>query len=328
MNCLQSPLPAPSSQEGWPAPVRALWTGAGQAAPQNRDRARLSIAIVIATLGRAHVVSRMLGRLELQTRLPDRVIVVGVSDEDVAGVSEAWPAVELLLSGKGSCRQRNVALDHLAGEADVVLFIDDDFLAADDYVEQVERLMLADDGLVGLTGQLLADGAQTGQIAFDDAINQLENRTNSETSDSHSCASLYGCNMAARLSVAQGLRFDEHLPLYGWQEDVDFSCQLAKLGRMERARELTGIHLGTSSGRTSGLRFGYSQVANIIYLRRKGTITARHGYGLMARNIASNVVRSIRPEPMIDHRGRLRGNALAFLDFLRGRVDPRRIESL
>jgi GT2 family glycosyltransferase len=270
----------------------------------------------------------MLTRLALQTRIPDRVIVVGVTSEDVAGVTQAWPPSEILLSAKGSCRQRNAALDLLTGEVDVVLFIDDDFVAAPDYLEQVERLMRDDSSLVGLTGHLLADGAHTGEISIDDAVKMLESGAATPDAASHSTDWLYGCNMAVRFGVAPDLRFDENLPLYGWQEDVDFSCQLGRLGKMVRSGELTGIHLGTKSGRTSGLRFGYSQVANIVYLRRKGTITLRHGYGLMARNIVSNAMRSLWPEPQIDRRGRLLGNALAFLDCLRGRVHPRRIESL
>lgn len=288
----------------------------------------LSIHVLIATLGRAPVLCRVLERLALQTRQPDGIVVVGVTDADVAGVAQACPSAEILLSAKGSCRQRNAALDRLQAKADVVIIIDDDFVAAPDYVEQVERLMAGDDRLVGLTGHLLADGAHTGEISFDAAVRELETgpaRTDEPTRD---CSWLYGCNMVVRLASAPDLRFDEALPLYGWQEDVDFSCRLGRLGRMVRSRELTGIHLGTRSGRTSGLRFGYSQVANIIYLRRKQTIATGHGFGLMARNIASNLMRSVWPEPHIDRRGRLAGNALALADCLRGRVDPRRIESL
>ena len=296
--------------------------------PQPVDCKPLSIHMVIATVGRAQVLCRVLERLALQTRLPDGIIVVGVTDADVTGVAQACPSAEIVLSAKGSCRQRNVALDRLAGKADVVIFIDDDFVAARDYLEQVERMMTNDDTLVGLTGHLLADGAHTGEISFDAAVRELETAALGEGVSTHDSTWLYGCNMVFRLTAAPELRFDEQLPLYGWQEDVDFSCRLGRLGRMVRSRELTGVHLGTSSGRTSGLRFGYSQVANIVYLRRKQTIAVRHGFGLMARNIASNLMRSLWPEPHIDRRGRLAGNALAIVDCLLGRVDPRRIESL
>jgi hypothetical protein len=39
-------------------------------------------------------------------------------------------------------------------------------------------------------------------------------------------------------------------------------------------------------------------------------------------------VKSLRSEPWIDRRGRLKGNLLAMFDVLRGRSDPRRILDL
>ena len=72
----------------------------------------------------------------------------------------------------------------------------------------------------------------------------------------------------------------------------------------------------------SGLRFGYSQVVNPVYLLRKGTMPASFALKLMARNIAANMVRSVRPEIHIDRRGRLRGNLMALGHLLKGRVEP------
>ncbi len=291
------------------------------------DPRALRIHVAIATVGRAAILSRTLGRLTLQMRQPDGVIVVGAAHADIAGAAKAYPGAQIILSEKGSCRQRNAALDLLAGRADVVIFFDDDFVPAPDFLEQVEKLMNADPSLVGLTGQLIADGAHSGEISFDAAVDEITSGSRPDA-QSQECTWLYGCNMVVRLSSAPDLRFDEMLPLYGWQEDVDYSCQLARHGRMVCTSALTGIHLGTRAGRTSGLRFGYSQVANILYLRRKQTISWRHGFGLMARNIVANLTRSLWPEPEIDRRGRLVGNALAIADRLRGRVDPTRVESL
>ena len=40
------------------------------------------------------------------------------------------------------------------------------------------------------------------------------------------------------------------------------------------------------------------------------------------------MVKSLRPEPFVDRRGRLRGNVLGALDVLRGRIEPEKILSL
>ena len=134
--------------------------------------------------------------------------------------------------------------------------------------------------------------------------------------------------MAIRMSAAVDLRFDEALPLYGWQEDIDYTYQLGRRGRLISTGQVTGVHMGAKGGRTSGRKLGYSQVANIVYLRRKGTMQPGLGGLLLRKNIAANLIRSFRPEPLIDRRGRLIGNAMALIDVIRGRVDPRRIEQM
>ena len=74
----------------------------------------------------------------------------------------------------------------------------------------------------------------------------------------------------------------------------------------------------------SGVKLGYSQVANPIYLSRKGTMSPGYSARMLSKNMLANAVGSLRPEPMIDRAGRLRGNLIALGDVLRGRVTPER----
>lgn len=288
----------------------------------------MRIHAVIATTGRPDIVKRVVSRLRDQSRPPDGVLVVGASPDDIAGLDGAFDNLEMRISRRGLCRQRNCALDHLGARTDVVAFFDDDFVPAHDFLARLDALLSRQPEVVGATGVLLADGAQSQPISFDEAVSRLDlsgDRPPQSTSD---CVSLYGCNMAIRLSAAAGLRFDEKLPLYGWQEDVDFTHQLSWRGRLVRTSELTGVHMGARSGKTSGKRLGYSQIANVIYLRRKGTMCPWLGERLLFQNISSNIVRSLWPEPDIDRRGRLAGNLLALRDLMKGTIDPERIEAL
>lgn len=287
----------------------------------------MRIHVVIATTGRAEIVRQVLLRLGRQTRQADGVLVVGAAPADIAGLAGTLPNVETLVARKGLCRQRNAALDRLGEHSDVVVFFDDDFVPADDYLARLEALLDQHPDVVGATGVLVADGAQTRPIGFDDAAARLDAGAR-PAPGAHDCRSLYGCNMAFRLTAAQGLRFDEKLPLYGWQEDVDFTHQLSWRGRLVKTSQLTGVHMGARSGKTSGRRLGYSQIANIVYLWRKGTMRPGLGERLLFQNIVSNVVRSIWPEPDVDRRGRLAGNLLALRDLIRGTIDPERIEAL
>lgn len=290
----------------------------------------MRIHVAIATTGRPDVLCKVVDRFRHQTRKPDGIVVVGAGPADVAGLEllENPPDQTVISPKKGLCCQRNVALSLLRGKSDAVVFFDDDFVVANDFIERLETLFEGDDNLVGLTGWLIADGAQTGALTYEEAEAMLDAGAPRPARPDERTSWLYGCNMAFRMSACEDLSFDENLPLYGWQEDVDFTEQLGRRGYMLRTAAITGIHMGTRGGRTSGFRLGYSQVANIVYLRRKGTIGAAHGWTLMARNVAANLAKSIRPEATIDRRGRLMGNIRAFGDVLRGKADPLRILDL
>jgi GT2 family glycosyltransferase len=138
----------------------------------------------------------------------------------------------------------------------------------------------------------------------------------------------YGCNMSIRARLVGELRFDERLVLYGWQEDIDFTSQLRSRGRVVCVSAITGVHLGLKAGRVSGKRFGYSQVANPVYLILKGSVPASFALPLMGRNVVANLARSLWPEAYVDRRGRLRGNLLALVHVLSGRIEPEYILKL
>jgi GT2 family glycosyltransferase len=137
----------------------------------------------------------------------------------------------------------------------------------------------------------------------------------------------YGCNMAVRLSpiLEHALAFDEQLPLYGWLEDVDFSRSIARYGRSVRVEGARGVHLGVRSGRQPGRKLGYSQVANPVYLIRKGTMSKGRAVAQIGRNILANTRGLLFNDRLIDRWGRLNGNLLALSDLLVGRASPSRI---
>jgi GT2 family glycosyltransferase len=286
------------------------------------------IHIVIATVGRPDLLRRTVDLIAVQTRPVDGVLIVAPSAEDLGDVAQSPVLPEVALAPRGLCRQRNRALDLLEGRSDVVLFLDDDFVMAPGYVAAVEALFTQDPGVAGVTGNLVADGVRSGGFTIEQALALIARDAAGLDPAVIPRAALYGCNMALRTALGRGLRFDEALPLYGWQEDIDFTTQLARRGRLVSSGRVTGVHLGVRGGRTSGRRLGYSQVANIVYLLRKGTIPFGLAQRLFWQNLAANVLRAPFPEPHIDRVGRLAGNLRALADLALGRIDPRKIERM
>jgi GT2 family glycosyltransferase len=293
---------------------------------------RLQIAVAIATAGRRDVLTATIDQLARQTRLPDRLVICPASPEDVdEAVLAAFPANTLVVHGpRGSSHQRNTILRSLP-ETDLVAFFDDDFLAQPTYLEAAERHFLAEPTLMVATGRVIADGIHGPGILVSEGLDLLAaDPYQTAPNDWTPTYNGYGCNMVVRFSVAgeRGIEFDERLPLYGWWEDVDFCRQLAPYGLIGRFEAMRGVHLGSKRGRSPGKQLGYSQVANIVYLMRKGTVSRSMGIKRIMRNVVANGIRSLRPEPWVDRRGRLIGNLIAIGDLLVCRIAPERASSL
>jgi len=302
--------------------------------------------VIVATKGRPKETALLLDCLTEQNTRPEHVVVVGSEARDVENLS-AHPQViagkvTVLVSGRaGTTIQRNLGLEYLtrqtAQEPDepwFVVFFDDDFRPANDWLEKCAARLIASPEVSGLCGYVLADGVRCAGYDELAAREYLLGKRPPEAHWSHSAGvtdlpdGLYGCNMAYRDIVARTQRFDERLPLYGWQEDIDFAGGALKFGKLVCDAACRGVHMGVQGGRTSGLRFGYSQIANPIYLVRKGSMRAGFGTRLMCRNLASNLFNALRLNRRKDYFGRLRGNARALLDAWRGKLDPARILSM
>jgi GT2 family glycosyltransferase len=292
---------------------------------------RLRIAVGVATLGRPQILAATVAEYGRQSRPPDAVFVCAPSEASVEGLVADDPALRIILGPRGSCAQRNAVIDQ-ALAFDLMLFADDDFLPRRDYIEVLEEIFTTRSDVVMTTGSLIADGilgpglsiAAARALIADDAL-VPESRLAVED-----VFNGYGCNMAVRMAPlrASTIRFDENLPLYGWLEDVDFSRYLSRHGRIVRTLGTRGVHLGAKAGRQPGRRLGYSQLANPLYLARKGSFPWWRAASQISRNIAANCWRALRPEPYIDRRGRVHGNAIALMHLATARLHPRRVLDL
>lgn len=293
--------------------------------------ARLSVAVIVASLGRADLINRMIQRMAAQTRQPDLLLFSTIVPADLPEDFTANDHVQAVFGPKGLPAQRNTALDHIGDRYDLVVFYDDDFVPSLHSIENVETFFRTNPDVAGATGHVLADGIKTAGIGDEEAVRIVAQHDRAQVYSGkimRTVAGLYGCNMAYRVAAIGAVRFDERLRLYGWQEDIDFSAQLRSCGQIVATDAFAGVHQGVKHGRTSGLRLGYSQVINPLYLVRKGTMTPRYALRLMLGNVLMNHARMLMPEPWVDRMGRARGNWIGLFDALRGRLTPERIETL
>lgn len=290
----------------------------------------LTIAIGIATRGRPSILKETLADLREQSRLPAGILVAYSEPADIGDASGHFPEVCFIEGTSGSCVQRNALLEAAGNRYDLILFMDDDFYLHRDYLQRMEEVFRTRPDVQGATGKVIADGAVGPGFTVEHARKKIRaiSRVPYATERLPTAVfNTYGCNMAFRLATIRrhSLRFDENLPAYGWYEDIDFSRRFLPFGALVEVAGAQGVHLGVKVGRTSGKRLGYSQVANPIYLARKGSYTWLRATGSIARRLLSNSLHSIFPESYLDRRGRMRGNLLALRELATGRLRPDRI---
>jgi hypothetical protein len=300
--------------------------------------------VVIATKGRSTWLPSLITNLTSQTLLPHSIVVVGSETSDVESlrdyVCENDVIVEVITSSTpGSCIQRNCGLTtsrKLLGENQdfFVVFFDDDFRPAPNWLEQAQLTFQGDPTVMAITGQVLADGVHGASISEEQAEAYISGRIPANphwaSGDTvRPVGSVYGCNMAFRKRVVETYQFDENLPLYGWQEDQDLTAQAKKFGRAIYVPQCKGVHLGISSGKSPGIKVGYSQIANPLYLLKKGTMPPKKAWLFMTKNLAANAIKSFsNKRKRVDYPGRLKGNTLAIADALLGRCHPTNILKL
>ncbi len=290
----------------------------------------LRIAVVIASKGRPEEVVQLLRALGGQSLAPSQIIVSGVTTADTEGAA-AFPGVTVIHGPAGSCCQRNLGIEHVAEGTDLCAFLDDDYLPDRHAIAGMSNFFQLFPDVAGANGVLLADGINSAGISYEDALAILSRHETPPVIASRILAEvsgLYGCNMVFRMTSIGTTRFDESLPLYGWQEDIDFAQRVRRTGRLVQSDAFRGVHRGVKRSRTSGVRLGYSQIANPIYLARKGTMHPAYAAKIMLRNLVANHIRSLAPEPWVDRQGRVRGNWLAIRDALRNRSSPGKILEL
>jgi glycosyltransferase involved in cell wall biosynthesis len=285
------------------------------------------LVVGIPTHSRAAILVETIAFLAKQQRQPDKIVVAYADSEDIADAANLFPHVTFLKTPLGLTRQRNAILTW-ARDEDILLFIDDDFYLDPQYLKITERFFVEHPEVVASTGRVLADDMKGPGLTVEQAKSIIAG------SDGAGCEQritgvylAYGCNMCVRLATIRKhrLQFDETLPLYGWYEDWDFSGQLAFFGSVVHISNACGVHLSAKVGRIPGVLLGYAQVANPIYLARKGTFRWSNVFRFIVGPCLKNLVRSRRPEPHVDRLGRFHGNVAAFRDLCTGTLSPEQI---
>jgi GT2 family glycosyltransferase len=240
----------------------------------------------------------------------------------------------------GLTRQRNAGAKEAAG--DIIHFIDDDVDLDREYLEELDRVFCdrRNEDVAGAGGTVtnarrLARYAVLLKKAFllnhDYGSGRLQPSGYSAFGYNRGFKKpvevqiLGGCCASYRRSVLEEYQFDENLPGYGLQEDVDFSWRVSRKYRLMFVPGAKLIHNQSRAGRAGPARYYYFYLYNHFYLSFKNLPrTLDHiaaiGYSHLAATLGIMCIAAYRGsgQPLL---GALRAHAKMAADIMKGIFD-------
>ncbi len=220
------------------------------------------IAVVIATAGRKQEPLRLINSLQLQTRIPDQIIIVAGDDtfkpEDIPPITSQVIFLQVITPGLP--KQRN--LGAAKSTAEMLLFVDDDFVLEADYLRVMEQEFASNPVMVAAGGLTLGVRkpfwmARIIQRIF--GLTRLARQSYMQQTGFPALAygmagkqrakGVIGGIIMVRRDVWEKTRFDEKLTGYAWMEDDDFTYRAGKLGEIWEIPEAKGEHRAVAGRR-------------------------------------------------------------------------------
>lgn len=250
------------------------------------------LGVVVPTRNRPTRIRDLLENLSTQTRRPDTVVVVDGSDTElmcrtiVESFENRLPIHYVTLHPPSAAAQRNVGLERVICHVDLVAFIDDDVILHGDALETACAgiavagsefagfgLNPVDEGAAREYGKLrdsrLAEklGLYSPEVC---AVSPSGWHTRPVTVDKDTEVQwLSTAAVIWRVDTVREVRFDEYFREYSYLEDLDFSLQARKRGRMKLLANVCYEHDPAPEGRKSRFWFGRIEVRNRQYIVRK-----------------------------------------------------------
>ncbi len=253
------------------------------------------VSVAICTYRRPASLNRLLDSIALQQRRPVQLVIVDASPDDEtersleerSDLSQIADRVLYLRVGgplRGLTRQRNLALRMV--DCDLVAFFDDDMVLTSGCLLEMERPHrdLADQ-VVGVAGMIENQCARPGLLW---RVRRLLGIVSSLNPGDY-CRSglsvswnfvprtatqliegrwLQGGATMWNTDVVRGIGFHEGFQGYSSGEDLEFSLQAGRQGRLLLASTARMSHLHDSSGRPDAYMMGYMGLKNMHQIQR------------------------------------------------------------
>lgn len=248
----------------------------------------LSLSLVIATKDRPKDLRRLLSSLTAQQVKPGEIVIVDASTTPVEHVPAEFSELKTKYIRHwppSAAAQRNAGIRACDAASDLIAFVDDDATFEPDAIANMLRFWETADGNVlgasfsmrnytltagqwlkrsGFVQRLGLYSAEPGGVAPSGWHTAIAGITGTR------CVEwLPSGAVVWRHSVFDERTFDEFFGGYSYLEDLDFSYQMSRRGRLAVVADAGYFHFSSAAGRGSTRQFGKVEVRNRVHFVRK-----------------------------------------------------------
>jgi GT2 family glycosyltransferase len=243
--------------------------------------------IVIPTRNRPDEIKNTINFLNLNKNFFSRIIIVDASDielkEKIKKLLLNYSLnIKLIDAEPSTCTQRNLGFSFIEDE-EFIMFLDDDNIFYNDALFQMNNFLKKNINFAGVafnqilkeeenfseklkknffTDKLSIYPSKKGGVSRSGWQSKFINFENDEIVEwLPTRAVIY------KTELIKNLKFDENLGIYGYLEDLDFSLELKKKGKLMVCKNAKYTH--DQSIDRSGFEFGKKEVRNRYYLVQK-----------------------------------------------------------
>lgn len=238
----------------------------------------LTVSVIIPTKNRKDDLGEVIRSILRQTLKPFKIIVVDQSDNGASkkkiekimkGVSRIGLVYILNSQISGLTQARNIGVK--ASNGDIVVFLDDDVILEDDYIEAMIEIFRNYPSIYGVGG--LINGKDKKPILkkigyylfylgpFRDRREEFYMRSREMMKTDR----LSGCNAGYRKGVFNSFHFDENLKGYSCEEDEDFSYRVSEKYQLCLIQKARLTHKVSTISRSNIQRISIGKIFEFYY---------------------------------------------------------------
>lgn len=266
----------------------------------------VKFSVVIPTRNREVPLTNLLSKILIQTVLPSEIIIVDSSDNIQVSYSEINKIIRYLHTNeKSAARQRNLGMINVEKDTEVLFFLDDDTNPSTNYFEKMLNTLISNNA-IGVSGLAINPNKvwrvkPSGILGFIKRITFLDSKIDGKLLISGVAIPvrnkhlgiietdwLIGC-ACWNFQEIKLLKFEEDFTGYSLGEDVIFSIQAKKFGKLLVDTDIQIGHFELPHVETNIVQLNSMWVYNRFrikkYLDRKSTFNFAFFFSTLARII-------------------------------------------